>query len=77
MASTLERLQKLINRELSIDIEKITIDAHLFDDLNFDSLDAIEMVLSIENEFDVEVPDEDVDSLFTVKQVVDFIDANT
>lgn len=77
MASTLEKLQKLINRELSIDIEKITTDAHLFDDLNFDSLDAIEMVLSIEREFDVEVPDEDVDSLFTVKQVVDFIDANT
>ena len=60
-----------------LDKEKITTDAHLFDDLNFDSLDAIEMVLSIETEFDIEVPDEDVDNLMTVKQVIDFIDANS
>ena len=65
MASTIERLQDLINRELSIDKEKITTDAHLFDDLNFDSLDAIEMVLSIETEFDIEVPDEDFDEKFS------------
>tara|TARA_B110000503_G_scaffold24486_1_gene38742 strand:+ start:20271 stop:20504 length:234 start_codon:yes stop_codon:yes gene_type:complete len=77
MATTFERVQKLINTELNIPTDKITVNAHLFDDLNFDSLDAIEMVLTIETEFDIVVPDENIDELVTVQQLVTYIDANS
>ena len=77
MATTFERLQTLINKDLSIDKEKITQDAHLFDDLNFDSLDSIEMVLSLEVEFDIEIPDDDIDDLLTIQSLIDYIDANS
>jgi acyl carrier protein len=77
MATTFERVQKLINTELNIPTDKITVNAHLFDDLNFDSLDAIEMVLTIETEFDIVIPDENIDELVTVQQLVTYIDANS
>jgi acyl carrier protein len=77
MATTFERVQKLIHTELNIPTDKITVNAHLFDDLNFDSLDAIEMVLTIETEFDIVIPDENIDELVTVQQLVTYIDANS
>jgi len=75
--TTFERLQKVINTELSIDVDKIKEDSHLFDDLNFDSLDAIEMILALEGEFDIEIPDDDVDDLRTVQQLITFINENS
>lgn len=75
--TTFERLQRLIQLKLSIDLDKIKEDSHLFDDLNFDSLDAIEMILEMEEEFDIEIPDDIVDDLRTVPQVISFIDANS
>ncbi len=77
MATTYERVQTVISKTLSIDIDDIKQDSHLFDNLNFDSLDAIEIVMSIEEEFDVEIPDDEVDGILTVQQLITFIDENS
>ena len=75
MGTNLERVQKLISVELSIDIDKITQDAHLFDDLNFDSLDSVEVVLALENEFDIEISDDEIDNVQSVQNILDLIDS--
>jgi len=69
MTNMLEQVQNLIHRELLIDLDKITPDADLFDDLNFDSLDSVELVLAAELEFDIEIPDDAIDELKTVRDV--------
>ena len=73
MSDVTRRLQKLISDELAIDIDKVIPDADLFDDLNFDSLDTVEMVISIESEFDIEIDDDDIDALRTVRQISDLV----
>ena len=60
IGTNLERVQKLISQELNIDIDKVTQDAHLFDDLNFDSLDSVQVVLELENEFDIEILEKEI-----------------
>jgi|TARA_B100001094_G_C17688407_1_gene556905 acyl carrier protein len=72
--TNLERLQKVISTELQIDIDKVTQDAHLFDDLNFDSLDTVETVIALENEFDIEIADDEIDNVRTVQNILDLID---
>lgn len=71
--TNLERLQKLISTELNIDIDKVTQDAHLFDDLNFDSLDTVQTVIELENEFDIEIADDEIDNVRTVQNILDLI----
>lgn len=71
--TNLERLQKVISTELQIDIEKVTQDAHLFDDLNFDSLDTVETVIALENEFDIEIADDEIDNVRTIQNILDLI----
>ncbi len=73
MSDVTTRLQKLISDELAIDLDKVLVDADLFDDLNFDSLDTVEMVISIENEFDIEIADDDIDDLRTVRQISNLV----
>jgi acyl carrier protein len=65
-----EQVQKVISTELNIPKEKIKEDSHLFDDLNFDSLDSVEIVLAFENEFDIEIADDDIDDIKTVKDLI-------
>ena len=74
IGTNLERVQKLISQELNIDIDKVTQDAHLFDDLNFDSLDSVQVVLELENEFDIEIADDEIDNVRTVQNILDLID---
>ena len=73
MTDMIEQVQRLIHRELVIDLDKITIDANLFDDLNFDSLDSVELVLAAELEFDIEISDDAFDELRTVRDIVDLV----
>jgi acyl carrier protein len=73
MSDVTTRLQKLISDNLAIDLDKVLVDADLFDDLNFDSLDTVEMVIEIENEFDIEIADDDIDDLRTVRQISDLV----
>ena len=74
IGTNLERVQKLISQELNIDIDKVTQDAHLFDDLNFDSLDSVQVVLELENEFDIEIEDDEIDNVRTVQNILDLVD---
>jgi|TARA_B110000914_G_scaffold210622_1_gene209967 acyl carrier protein len=73
MSDIFDQVQRLIHRELVIDLDKITIDANLFDDLNFDSLDSVELVLAAELEFDIEISDDAFDELRTVRDIVDLV----
>lgn len=73
MSNIFDQVQRLIHRELLVDLDKITQEADLFDDLNFDSLDSVEMVLELEREFDIEIADDAIDELRTVRDIVDLV----
>lgn len=68
-----EKMKKILADQLDADIDSITMDTDIADDLGADSLDVVEMLMSIEDEFDVEIPDEQIEALKTVGNVVDYI----
>lgn len=70
------RLKKIVAEQLSVDEGKIVMEARFTDDLNADSLDLVEMIMSLEEEFGVEIPDEDAEKILTVKDALDYIDAH-
>lgn len=72
----LEKVAQIIADELTCDIEDITPETHLADDLGADSLDAIELIMSIEDEFDVEIEDDDLQSVQTVQDIIDILENN-
>lgn len=69
-----ERIVKVISEELRIDKDKIVPEANVFDDLNFDSLDSVQVILEIEKEFDIETTDEEIDSIQTVQDIIDLVE---
>ena len=77
MSDTFDKLKKIISEELRIDAEKIVPEAKLFEDLNYDSLDTVETVITVEEAFDIEILDEDTDSFETVQDIVDYIKENS
>ncbi len=70
------RLKKIVAEQLGVDEEKIVPAARFSDDLNADSLDLVEMIMSLEEEFGVEIPDEDAEKILTVQDAMDYIDAH-
>ena len=72
--SVFEKLQKIISEQLEIDEDDITPDSDIVDDLGADSLDIVDLVMSIEDEFQVEVPDEAVEEIRTVDDAVRYIE---
>ena len=74
--STFERVQKIICEQLEIDSHLVTEDASISGDLGADSLDLVDLSMSIEEEFDLEVPDDVLDHIRTVGDIVKFIDDN-
>ncbi len=68
-----EKVRAKIAEQLSIDEDQITMDSSFNDDLGADSLDLVELIMSLEEEFDMEIPDEDAEKIATVKDVVDYI----
>lgn len=71
---TLEKVKSLIAEQLGISVEKITEDSKLVEDLGADSLDTVEMLMTLEEEFGVSIPDEDAMQLSTVKSIVELIE---
>lgn len=69
-----EKIKKIILDELDVPEEKVTMDANLVDDLGADSLDAIELVMEIEEEFSIEVKNEDFDSIKTIGDMVKYVE---
>ena len=72
-----ERIRDLLAEQLDIEPSAITMESDIMEDFDADSLDIVDMVMTLEDEFEVEVPDEAVESLRTVGDVVRFIEENT
>ena len=68
-----ERIKEIIVEQLGVDEEQITPDASFIDDLGADSLDTVELVMAFEEEFDVEIPDEDAEKIRTVQDVIEYL----
>lgn len=70
-----EKLQNLVVEGLGVSKEKVTLEADLSADLGADSLDAVELIMAIEDEFDITIDDEVAQSFKTIKEIVDFIES--
>lgn len=75
--STLDKVKKLIADQLCISVDDIKDDANIIEDLGADSLDVVELLMSFEDEFKVSIPDEKLDDLKTLPQIVKLIDEYT
>ncbi|MCH9643648.1 MAG: acyl carrier protein [Gammaproteobacteria bacterium] len=68
-----ERVRKIVVEQLGVKEEEVTEEASFVDDLGADSLDTVELVMALEEEFDIEIEDEEAEKITTVKQAIDFI----
>ena len=75
MSDTLERVKKVVVDRLKVSADEVTETASFVDDLGADSLDVVDLVIGFEDEFEVQIPDEDAEKITTVKQAVEYIDA--
>lgn len=71
-----EKVQKIIAEGLNVSLDKVTMDTHLVDDLGADSLDAVELIMALEDEFGLEVDDDAAQNMKYVKDLVNYIEAN-
>jgi acyl carrier protein len=76
MASIEERVKAIVAEQLGVEDGQVTNEASFMDDLGADSLDTVELVMALEEEFDVEISDEDAEKILKVQDAVDFIDGN-
>lgn len=72
-----EKIKSIIADQLGIDAGEISLESSFVDDLGADSLDIVELIMALEEEFDIEFPDEDAEKISTVSDVVDYIKAHT
>ena len=75
MDSTEEKVKKIVMDHLGIEESKISLDSKFIDDLGADSLDTVELVMAFEEQFGIEIPDDAAETILTVQNAVDFIDA--
>ena len=72
-----EKVKEIIVDQLGVDEKQVTTSASFIDDLGADSLDTVELVMALEEEFDVEISDEDAEKIFKVQDAIDYINNNT
>jgi acyl carrier protein len=73
--NTFERVKKVLVEQLDVSEDEVTPQASLVDDLGADSLDVVEIIMGLEEEFDIEIPDEDAEkNISTVQGIVDYVD---
>ena len=70
------RVKQIVVEQLGVSEEEVTSTASFVDDLGADSLDTVELVMALEEAFDCEIPDEDAEKITTVKQALDYVNAN-
>jgi len=75
--TTLERVKKVVVEQLSVDENEVTPEASFTADLGADSLDTVELVMAFEEEFGIEIPDEEAEKISTVKDAVDYIESHS
>ena len=72
---TLDKIKAIIAEQLGVDESEVKPETHLMKDLEADSLDAVEIIMAIEDEFDIEVPDEDAEKFQTVNDLISYVEA--
>ena len=77
MSTTEERVRKLVCEQLGVKEDEVTTEASFVEDLGADSLDTVELVMALEEEFETEIPDEEAEKITTVKEAIDYINAHT
>jgi len=70
------RVKKIVAEQLGVNEAEVKIDSSFVDDLGADSLDTVELVMALEEEFECEIPDEDAEKITTVQQAVDYVTAH-
>ena len=75
MSTIEERVKKIIGEQLGVKQEEVTNNASFVEDLGADSLDTVELVMALEEEFDTEIPDEEAEKITTVQAAIDYINA--
>jgi acyl carrier protein len=73
MATVDERVKKIIGEQLGVEEDEVTPEASFVEDLGADSLDTVELVMALEEEFGIEIPDEDAEKILTVGKALDYI----
>jgi acyl carrier protein len=76
MSSVAEKVKSIIAEQLSVDEEEVTNDASFVDDLGADSLDVVELVMAFEEEFGIEIPDDDAEKITKVKDAIEYIESH-
>lgn len=76
MSSIEERVAKMVAEQLGVKEDDVKPNSSFVEDLGADSLDTVELIMALEEEFDTEIPDEDAEKIATVKNAVDYINAN-
>jgi acyl carrier protein len=71
-----DKVKSIIVEQLGVDEEEVTPDASFVDDLGADSLDTVELVMALEDEFECEIPDEEAEKIRTVQQAIDYINSH-
>ena len=71
----LDKIKGIVVEQLGVDADQVTEDASFVDDLGADSLDTVELIMAFEEEFDIEIPDEDDQKIKTVKDVIEYIES--
>jgi acyl carrier protein len=74
MADIQEKVKSIIVEQLGVDEDEVTLDASFTDDLGADSLDIVELVMAFEEEFSIEIPDEEAENISRVREAVDYIE---
>ena len=72
----LEKVKAILSEQFDVEEDSITPDTNLSEDLEADSLDVVDLLMSIEDEFEIEVPDEEIENIKTVDQLVKYIEAS-
>ncbi len=72
-----DRIQQIVSEQLGVSPDEVKPEASFIDDLGADSLDTVELVMAFEEEFEIEIPDEDAEGIATVKNAVDYISSNS
>ena len=76
MSKIEERVKKIVCEQLGVKDEEVTTESSFVNDLGADSLDTVELVMALEEEFETEIPDEEAEKITTVQQAISYIEAN-
>ena len=71
-----ERVKKIVVEQLGVNEDEVSNESSFVDDLGADSLDTVELVMALEEEFDTEIPDEDAEKITSVQQAIDYVNAH-